>query len=65
MLYTGKKIRCLITAPLITGSLLVKPETCGVFFTSVAYAEVKMYIGTAEGYASTLESQEVAKLRAK
>ena len=65
MRYLSKKTKRLIVASLLTGSLILAPEMCEFPFSSVAFTEVKMYMGTAEDYASPIESQEVAKLRAR
>ena len=63
--FTSKKTKRLIAATLLTGSMILVPEVCEFPFSSVAFTEVKMYMGTAEDYASPIESQDVAKLRAR
>lgn len=51
-----KHWRKLLTASLIVGNLFLMP---------IVDAEVKLYTATSEDYASEIESQEVAKLRAR
>ena len=55
MRFTSNKTKQLIAASLLTGSLILAPEVCEFPFSSVAFTEVKMYMGTAEDYASPIE----------
>ena len=64
-IHISKTTKRLIVASLLTGSLILAPEVCEFPLGSVAYTAVKMYTTTAEDYPSSIESQDVSKLRAK
>ena len=50
---------------MVAGSLTFTPEIYNMLPISIAEAKVQMYNGIGEDYASEIESQEIAKLRAK
>lgn len=60
-----KRLGNCIAIALLTGSFAIAPELYGLRPMLVVQAEVKMYAGVAEDYASPIESQDIAKLRAK
>ena len=64
-MYTNKKLKKLIAASLIVGGLTFAPNVYYFPMSSISYAKVQMYQGIGEDYASEIESQEVAKLRAR
>ena len=50
---------------MVAGSLTFTPEIYNLTPISIAQAKVQLYNGIGEDYASEIESQEIAKLRAK
>ena len=66
-MYIKKNLRRMIAASMIVGGTAFSPvvEVCDFPIISIVHAEVKMYTGVGEDYASQIESQDVAKLRAR
>ena len=60
-----KNFKKFISASLIVGGLAFSPNIYYSPIFTTAQAEIKMYVGTGEDYPSQIESQEIAKLRAK
>ena len=60
-----RKIRKLLAATLIVGTLTFAPEICGVENFTVARAEVKLYTAMGVDYGNEYESQDIVKLRAR
>lgn len=60
-----KYIGRMVMISLLTGSFVAMPNLYETSSMAIINAETRLYIGTAEDYASPIESQEVAKLRAK
>ena len=64
-MYINKNIKKIIIASMVAGSLTFTPEIYNLTPISIAQAKVQLYNGIGEDYASEIESQEIAKLRAK
>ena len=60
-----RKIRKLLAATLIVGTLTFAPEICGVENFPVARADVKLYTAMGVDYGNEYESQDIVKLRAR
>ena len=60
-----RKIRKLLAATLVVGTLTFAPEICGVENFPVARAEVKLYTAMGVDYGNEYESQDIVKLRAR
>lgn len=64
-MYNKKKLNGYIAIALLTSGFVVMPEVLGLHPMLIVQAQIKMYTGVAEDYPSPIESQDIAKLRAR